>query len=413
MAVARADPLLRCQETERLMGNPLRIMLDARMLVGRFSGVARVVTSLVDELTKRDDIRVVALCANEIPDVWRYRTDIELIPTNFSRSHRTASRKLWWEETQLAGIVRRAKVDVYHATWNSGVPPRIGIPTLLTIHDLIPWHDRRTYFATKWQYACYKYGITRAVRRATHIACVSEWVRRDVIQKLHLVGSRVDAVLNGVHPVEPSASALTRAEKPYILYVGGHEPRKNIAALFRAAGRYQQRFGDSLDVRITGDRKDLSPDAAQSFAEHSQESCVHFLGTPCDAELAGWYAGATAVVVPSYAEGFGLAALEAMAHGCPVIVSQHTSLPEVVGQAGIVLDPDDADAMADAIHKITTSTDYRETLAGLALSRAGELSWTAAAQKYVRLYRGVLDCPGNIVETPARPIGDHPVSVAR
>jgi len=368
----------------------LRVLIDARMLVGRFSGVGRVVTRLVDELVKQDDLRVVALCGTEPFQPWIGRSDIEVIPTTFGRSDRTAARRLLWEEVKLPGIIRRAGVDLFHATWNSGIPARCPVPAVLTVHDLIPCHNPKDHFATLIQRACYRYAVRASARRAAGVTTVSEYVRRDVLSRLRLDPNRVVAIPNGVDRPRSPLTQGTAADRPYVLYVGGHEPRKNLAAIFKAMQCYWERFDPSLELRLTGSVESLCSDAAPVLRRLPDDAPLRFLGTPADDELAGHYASARALLLLSHDEGFGLPVLEAMAHGCPVIAADKAALPEVVGDAGILVNPDDAQAVSAAIRRLFTSTNDRAELVRRGMVRARAFGWDVMADRIHQLYRTVL-----------------------
>jgi glycosyltransferase involved in cell wall biosynthesis len=360
------------------------------MLVGRFSGVARVVTRLVDELARRDDLRVVALCGSETYPPWIGRDDIEIITTTYGRSDRTAARRLLWEETKLPGIIRRADVDLLHATWNTGIPARCPVPAVLTIHDLIPWHNPKDHFATHVQRICYRHGVRTSAGRAARVTTVSEYVRRDVLSRLRLDPNRVVAIPNGVDRPRPPLTQGAAADRPYVLYVGGHERRKNVAAIFKAMQCYWERFDPSLELRLTGSVASLSSDAAEGLRRLPDDASLRFLGTPADDELAGHYASARALLLLSHDEGFGLPALEAMAHGCPVIAADKAALPEVVGDAGILVNPDDAQVVSAAIRRLIASTNDREELVRRGMVRARAFGWDVMADRIHQLYRTVL-----------------------
>lgn len=368
----------------------LRVLIDARMLVGRFSGVGRVVTRLVDELVKQDDLRVVALCGSEVFQPWIARSDIEVIPSTFGRGDRTAGRRLLWEETKLPGIIRRTNADVFHATWNSGIPVRCPVPAVLTIHDLIPWHDPKDHFATAIQRACYRYAMRASARRAARVTTVSEYVRRDVLSRLPLDPNRVVAIPNGVDRPPAPPTQCDAADRPYVLYVGGHERRKNVAAILKAMQCYWERFDPSLELRLTGSVASLSSDAAEALRRLPDAAPLRFLGTPADDELAGHYASARALLLLSHDEGFGLPVLEAMAQGCPVIAAANAALPEVVGDAGILVNPDDAQVVSAAIRRLITSTNDRAELVRRGIVRVRAFGWDVMADRIHQLYRTVL-----------------------
>ncbi|MGB2984251.1 MAG: glycosyltransferase, partial [Phycisphaerae bacterium] len=231
------------------MTRRLSIMLDARMLVGRFSGVGRVVTRLIDELTKQDDLRIIALCGRDGFPPWEGRRDIETMTSTFGRKDRTAVRRLVWEETHLRKLIRRAKVDLFHATWNTGVPARCPVPCVLTIHDLIPWQNPRSYFTNVAQRFCYQRAVRASTKRAAYITTVSDYVRKQVLTTLCVDHAKVVTIPNGVTIPPSNLRKTDQQPPPYALYVGGYGPRKNVAAVFAAMYSYWRRFGPTVELR--------------------------------------------------------------------------------------------------------------------------------------------------------------------
>ncbi|MDO8630548.1 MAG: glycosyltransferase family 1 protein [Phycisphaerales bacterium] len=371
----------------------LRVLIDARMLLGRFSGVARVVTRLVDTLARYDDLRIVALCGDEAYEPWSHRTDIDIIVSDFSRRDRSPIRRMLWEGTRLRGWIRRAGPDLFHAAWNHGVPARCPVPAILTIHDLIPWQEPQACFSNHLQLACYRHAIRTSARRASSITTVSAFTRRTVLERLRVEESCVSVVPNGVDQPPlisgptPQRVQAERPSRPYVLYVGGHEDRKNVETILAAMESYWARFDSSLELRLTGAPDALSQPAAEVYRRIPGAAPIRFLGSPNDEELACQYASAGALLMLSRAEGFGLPVLEAMAHGCPVIAARAGALPEVIAEAGILVDPSDADAAAGAIRQVLTSSDLAQRLAQRGRDRASFFSWKITADAYRNLYR--------------------------
>jgi glycosyltransferase involved in cell wall biosynthesis len=370
-------------------------MIDARMLLGRFSGVGRVVTKLIDELVKQDDIEVTALCGSEVFVPWVGRREFRVIQSSFGRGDRTAGRRLSWEERHLRGLIRRAEVDVYHATWNTGVPGRCPVPAVLTIHDLIPWLEPASHFAGVIDRWSHRLAVRSSAKRAACITTVSDHVRDQVLAMMAVEPDRVVTVPNGVDPplCEP---ALPRPTVSYALYVGGHEPRKNVAGVLRAMGRYWETADadDSgppmLALRLTGHAGSLSSGAAAVYRELPDRSRIYFLGNLDDEALGEAYANASVLLMLSHDEGFGLPVLEAMAYGCPVVAASRASLPEVVGDAGVLVCPDDADAVSEAVRQIVTKPGYRAELVARGKARARASSWKSAAGCMRECYERVL-----------------------
>jgi glycosyltransferase involved in cell wall biosynthesis len=375
-------------------------MVDARMLIGRFAGVARVVTQLVEGLSKQDGIDVVALCGREIYPAWSDRPDIEVVTSSFDQSDRTACRRAVWEERNLPRILRQAHVDLFHATWNSGIPLRCPVPTVLTIHDLIPWREPAAHFATRRQRVCYWYAVRSSARRATLLTTVSEYVRHQVLSALPVPPARVRTIPNGVHtvaveadnganpPIEqvPTDDKAVAGGPAYMLYVGGFEKRKNLEAVFAAVQAYWARFDPALELRLTGHADGLSPDAARAYAPLRADPRIRFLGDPDDNELARQYSRARALLMLSRDEGFGLPALEAMAHGCPVVAASCASLPEVVGDAGLLVRPDSTDDVVSAMRAVTTDDERRAACIRRGRRRAATFQWVSTAARMRETY---------------------------
>lgn len=368
---------------------PIRVLIDARMCDGRHDGVSRYVIHLMRELRKSDAITPVALCAESVPAAIRDQ-GVELCMTGFSRAHRPAHRRLWWEQTRLASVIRRAGVDLYHATWNTGVPLRCPVPAVLTVHDLIPLADLAEYFPSRLHRLGYRASVHVSIRASDHIVTVSDYVRNDCIHRLRIAASRVTTVHNGVEPPPDRANDPGVDRENYVLYVGGAEKRKNVAAMFDGLERLWHRGGNAPDLWLTGTLEQQCPAARARYESLKHKGQVRFLGAPDDAELDRLLSSARALLMLSTAEGFGLPVLEALAHGCPAVVSDRTSLPEVVGDAGLVVDPDDPQAVAQAIDRVITDRALRANLIDRGLKRAASFSWTETAKRTTDVYRVVL-----------------------
>jgi len=376
-------------EAHKLMSRPIRVLVDARMLIGRFSGVARVVTRLVEQLARRDDIHVIALCGSEPYAPWSTRADIEVIRSSFARHHRTPGPRWRWEQANLSCVIAEANADVYHATWNSGIPRNASVPCVLTIHDLIPWAEPKVDFSSAVQAWRYRRAVRASARRADHVTTVSEHVRADVIARLRSSPNRVVCVPNGVDVPSIRAEA-DPAEPPYVLYVGGHEPRKNLAGLFVAIQRYWEREGMTLELRLTGRPETLSAHAREAYRRLPADAPVRFLGDINDDDLSRQYRSARALLLLSKAEGFGLPVLEAMAHRCPVIASARGALPEVVGDAGLLVNPDGPAQVVAAISSLISTSHLREDLIARGVHRAAMFSWSQTAESLVEVYQEAL-----------------------
>ncbi|MHC5108681.1 MAG: glycosyltransferase [Planctomycetota bacterium] len=261
----------------------MHVLIDGRMLIGRFSGIGRFVTRLVDALSRRDGVEVSLLCGssdgggacgrdplNGADRELRARLQqqgVGIETCSFSRRDRTALRRLIWEERNLPRVIARSGADVFHATWNSGVPIRCPVPAVLTIHDLIPWHAPRDHFYYRHDRWAYRSGVRWSARRARVITAVSEYSRAALVSTLGIDGSKTVTIHNGVDSRSlPRDEVLARPNQPYVLYVGGHQDRKNVAGVLRAMACYWSRHGESLELHLTGDEDSLCPTARTALS---------------------------------------------------------------------------------------------------------------------------------------------------
>jgi glycosyltransferase involved in cell wall biosynthesis len=271
-------------------------------------------------------------------------------------------------------------------------PPAARARTVVTVHDLS--------YLTVPQYAdpgLRRYltaAVPRSLRRAAHVVAVSEATRRDIIAHLGLPPARVTTVYNGVdprfRPLDPTARAAARARlglpERFILTVGTIEPRKNHLGLLRAFARLAADQPD-LALLIGGRRGWLDAPIFAEAARLGLGERVRFLGPVPDADLPALLGTAGVFAFPSWYEGFGLPPLEAMACGAPVVASNASSLPEVVGEAGLLVDPGDVPALADALARALTDAALRAELTRRGPAQAARFTWAATARRLLEVFR--------------------------
>jgi glycosyltransferase involved in cell wall biosynthesis len=271
-------------------------------------------------------------------------------------------------------------------------------PFVVTVHDLIRQFDRRRaspyiHRPTRRDRAVLALDVA-GIRRAAAIIAVSEATKRDLVAHLGIDPERVHVIAPGIdrqrfHPVAPAPLPYR-----YVLCVGSEHPRKNLPALLGAlaALKADARHRDLRLVKVGAAGGPEAPYRARTLAavaEHGLDGDVHLTGQVSHADLLALYAGAQCLVQPSLYEGFGLPPLEAMACGCPVIVSDRGALPETAGPAALVSAPD-ADALAGAIGRVLGDGALRARLVrdGRAHVTRYDWAWTAAAT--LEVYRGVV-----------------------
>jgi glycosyltransferase involved in cell wall biosynthesis len=279
------------------------------------------------------------------------------------------------ERWTLALEVARLRPALFHAP-DHVCPQPLGWRTVLTVHDLAFRRLPETHApASRAYYA----GLERSLRQATRVICVSEATHADLLALAGADPSKVRVVYEAPDPAYTPDGPAAAAPRPYFLFVGTLEPRKNVAGLLRAlatlppAGRPELRL-----VGAAGAGADGLAAAARALGV---ERDVRFLGRRPTAEVAALYRGALALVYPSLLEGFGLPILEAMASGTPVITSERSSMAEIAGGAAELVDPDDPAALAGAMAHLAHDPCRREALRRRGLDHVRRFSLERAARE--------------------------------
>ncbi|MEX2425875.1 MAG: glycosyltransferase family 1 protein [Thermomicrobiaceae bacterium] len=302
--------------------------------------------------------------------------------------------RILWEQLAFPVLARSHKADLIHGPVNV-VPVASGKPSIVTIHDLAFLQYPEQYPGFQRRY------LTRMTRASTHradrVIAVSEFTGRDVAERLGVPESKIVAVPNGVSgdffPRQGTKELDSfRREKDlpdeFLLFTGTLQPRKNVIGLLRAYSLLDR--SDRLPLYIVGGTGWMFSTIFDEVKQLGIEADVHFAGYAASESLPLWYSAATAFIYPSFYEGFGLPVLEAMACGTPVITSNRTSLPEVVGDAGLLVDPDDPDDIAAAMRALLADSDYRTALGETGRMRAQGYSWKRTARETAAVYRQVL-----------------------
>ena len=285
-------------------------------------------------------------------------------------------------------------VELFHATEHL-LPPLRGTPTVLTVHDLIfrryPAHHKRLnrwYLNATMPLFCH---------RAGHIIAVSAQSKRDVIEAYGIPPEKITVIYEAADPrfcpqpaeMIAAVRACYHLPERYLLFVGTIEPRKNLGRVLAAFERLHA-AGLTAALVIVGKRGWLYDDFFTRLEQSPAKQAVIFPGFVPDADLPAIYAGAQALAFPSEFEGFGLPVLEAMACGTPVICSKVSSLPEVAGDAALLIDPLDVDALTDTLRRVLSDPALAADLSGRGLMQADRFSWTRAAKETLAVYRRLL-----------------------
>jgi len=377
----------------------MRVVFDARHLqtVSRTRGIGRYSRNLLAAFARRTP-------ADVAWTLLRLRTFAPADPSPLPSHRDLATLRLRRPELTMLALdpvllsleLAFAGGDVYHSV-QLGLPALRRMAAVVTIHDLAPLHFPDEYLRTPyarvghaWQYAL--------ARRADAVIAVSEATAEDVRVRLRVPASRVHVVAEAVDPafapparVEAAAAMRARFGLPgrYVLYVGQFDPRKNMAALFAAFAAASAR-DDELRLVIVGTLGKLAAimRAALAGSRLAPERVVT-TGFVDDATLGALYAGAECLLHPARFEGFGLTALESLAAGTPVVAYDAGAVREVVGDAGLLVDPAAPSGLADALVGLLGDGALGQRLRERAPGRVARFSWDRAAEETLAVYRAV------------------------
>ena len=363
----------------------MRILLDCRM--ASWSGVGRYTSGLARALAARADVDLMQVCAaGEAPPV----DPGFLVRTVTASAHPFSLRGA----LELGRIVRAASPDLVHCL-HFATPMPQQAPLVVTLHDLLPLVVPGVMSSLPRRIA-YRLWNTRAVNSADAVIVPSRTTATDVSRyfdgardKLVVIPEAADDFSSGrVGPLTGRLTELTST--PYLLSGGNAKPHKDLPTLLNAFALIAPLFS-SLRLLLTGPDQPGYLQAELAGSPPAVTSRVCFTGQVNDAELRALYAGALAFVFPSRYEGFGLPPLEAMALGAPVVCSQATSLPDVVGDAALLFPAGDRGALVGALRRVLRDPALRQGLTTAGHRQAGRFSWAKTAAKTVSVYAKVLE----------------------
>ncbi len=366
----------------------MHIGIDARLAYYRQAGISRYTLQLIEALARVDT-------DDEFTILQSIRSKAPILPlSNFAARRLLTPCHHRLEQWTLPIEISMLNLDVLHSP--DFIPPlRAKVPTVITVHDLV--FVMYPHFLTK-ESARYYGQIDQAVLRANAIIAVSQATKHDLIRLLGVPEHKITVIYEAASPIfkpmrTQELTAQVRSQfgltSDFMLFVSTIEPRKNVPTLLRAFRKLLDDYRLDLKLVLAGARGWLYDEVYDLIGKLGLENDVLSLGRVSTQELLWLYNTARALVAPSFYEGFGLTPLEAMACGTPVVVSNVSALPEVVADAGLLVDPNDVEGMAVAMWRIATDEELRATLIGKGLKRASFFSWDKAAEETLRVYHGL------------------------
>ncbi len=346
----------------------------------RQAGVSSYIDQLLRRLLRASDDRWTVYAPPSVREILQAPPSVRVRESRLPTTNPLA--RILWEQAVAPIVLLRDRPAAIFCPLNV-IPLLARCPAVVTVHDLAFLRFPDRFRPAKQRYLA---ALARlSVRRAAHVLTVSEFTRGEVIALLGADPGRVTALPNGrderLGPLPADKVAAFRQEQHlperFLLFVGTLEPRKNLATLLRAFALARPTL--DMPLVITGGKGWMYEPIFALAEELGLREQVSFAGFVPREELGLWYNAATALVYPSLYEGFGLPPLEALQCGTPVVTSNTSSLPEVVGDAALTVDPTDVEALAAALTRIATDTALREELHARGPARAALFSWERTA----------------------------------
>jgi glycosyltransferase involved in cell wall biosynthesis len=367
----------------------VHIAIDAHAVGTGLAGNETYATNLIEALAEIDTRNRYTLYVTKPEAVERFRNRWAHVSVRRTLPHTPLIRIPFTLSLEL----RRHPVDLLHVQFTA--PPLAPCPVVATLHDLAFEHIPETFNRRSWMQL--RLTVRRTARTASHIIAPSEYSRDDITRTYGVSTERIS-----VTPLAAAAHFRFVADEAarrqvqerygiagaYILAVGSIQPRKNLVRLLAAYARLSRLVaeGNLPSLVIVGKQAWLSGETLRAAGNIKHVNPVIFTGYVPEDDLPSLYSGALCFVYPSYFEGFGLPPLEAMSCGAPVITGNRTSLPEVVGDAGLMVDPFDETALADALRRIIEDTHLREDLRARGFEQARRFTWHATARRTLAAY---------------------------
>ncbi|HKP36878.1 MAG TPA: glycosyltransferase family 1 protein [Pyrinomonadaceae bacterium] len=367
----------------------MHIAIDAHSVGARLAGNETYATNLIEALAHIDQTNEYTLFVTKRSAIDRFDNRWP----NFKVKQTFPHTPLVRIPLTLSAALRRRRVDVLHVQYTA--PPFAPCPVVATIHDLSFEHLPETF--KRRSRAQLQLTVRHTVRRARQILTLSEFSRRDIIKTYDMDPARVFVTPAAAPPHFAPVSNSTELRRirttygirrDYILALGSIQPRKNLVRLI-AAYSSLRRLRPELPLPqlvLAGKRGWLEKDILRAAAESELSRDILFIGYVPEEDLPGLYSGAVCFAYPSYFEGFGLPVVEAMQCGAPVIAGNRTSLPEVVGDAGLMVDPFSEDEFAQALARLIEDPGYRDDLRVKGIERARAFNWHTTARLTLQAY---------------------------
>jgi len=351
--------------------------------------------------------------------------EIGPLPANFHTVPLAEPERSLKSYREFRTVVKRLECDLVHIPNLFSVPRNLSCPYVMTVHDILEHLSRAREQTGFWRSVHFQL-TKRVLSGAARIFAVSNFTKLEMEKLFNIPPGRIEVVYNAIderllHAHASPADRQLIVERyqvtyPFLLYAGRISPHKNVVRMIEAFSALKtelekdQLYPD-LKLIIIGDDVSGNPDLRRTVIRSGVQNDVRFLGFVPIEVLRTFYDAAKIFVFPSLYEGFGLPPLEAMAHGTPVVTSNVSSLPEVVGNAAVLVHPENVFEIMRALHRVLLDQPLREKMKERSYRQAAKFSWEKSVRRIMDVYREVLSAAGN-AETPVAAGGNTTTDVA-
>jgi len=378
----------------------MNVVLDFRKYDGVVGGVEQAVFHLVRNVTGRGNA-VVLLCKRnrleETRDLFHGTSNLDIVPLDV-RNHVISRANRILDSTVIQDIAEQRGADLIHFPYNWSFPAGKKAPSVLTIHDVIPFTFREAQ-SLRNNRLHYRPSMRRSAALNDVIATVSEFSKQDIVSKLGVRPEKIRVIYNGLrdpNPPDPDQERNVRRSYGlagrFVLNVGGIHERKNVPRLIRAFASLRRDHGYGGMLVITGRtggapyQERMKRRCDEAVRRAGLDGSVVFTDFVTESELDSLYRSADCLVYPSLYEGFGIPVLEAMKLDLPVVTSSTTALPEVAGDAALLVNPERVEEITEAMARIVSDQGLRRDLARRGRERAQGFTWETNAEAYLSVY---------------------------
>ena len=370
----------------------MKILIDGRWILQ--TGIGRYIYQTIEQILLLDKTNqyILLIRSEDKAKIKLKAPNLSLLPVDIQ----------WYgfkEQTALLAVLNEQKPDLVHFT-NFNFPLRYKGKFVITVHDLTLLHFKniRKNIASKPIYMVkdniMRLVLRQGINRARAIFAPSEYVKEDIASMYKIRRNKIYVVHEAAtNPYQRARVDLVKMgiNKPFLLYVGNAYPHKNLERLILAFGKLVTKYVLDYQLVIAGKKDDFHAALEEEVNKSGLEGRVLFTGYVNDSELAGLYKASSAYVFPSLSEGFGLPALEAMSYGTPVISSNSTCLPEILGDSAVYFDPKNIDNIAKVISQVMADKKLQDKMVKKGHLRVKKYNWKSTARVTLGVYEKILN----------------------